>query len=125
MIGSIFFALLGGTLGSAVKNAVDMAERTVTQGEAPEGPVTISASLVGSAVAALLGTVFLGPRRAFWLSALFAAAGADRLDRAVLRTAGIDVDALVAKAQEAAKAAAARRGGGEEAAEAAEAAGDA
>ena len=117
MIGSIFFALLGGTFGSAVKNAVDMAERAATRSEAPEGPVTIGASLVGSAAAALLGTIFLGPRRAFWLSALFAAAGADRLDRAVLRTAGIDVDALVAKAQEAAKAAAARRGGGTEEAE--------
>jgi len=117
MIGSIFFALLGGTFGSAVKNAVDMAVRTVTRDEAPPESITISASLVGSGAAALLGTVLLGPRRAFWLSALFAAAGAEQLDRAVLRTVGVDVDALVAKAQQAAKAAAARRGGAAEAVE--------
>lgn len=113
MIGSIVFALLGGAFGSAVKNAVDMADRTVTRGQPPEGPVTISASLVGSAAAALLGTILLGPRRAFWLSALFAAAGADRLDRTVLRSAGIDVEALVAKAQQAAMSARSRGRGDE------------
>jgi hypothetical protein len=55
------------------------------------------AALIGGAVGSVLGL-----RMAFWVGAVLGAAGADRLDAMLLGRVGIDMDALVAKATEAA-----------------------
>ena len=47
-----------------------------------------------------------GPRTAFWLGAVMGAAGIDRFDAFALQQVGIDMDAMVAKANEAAQSAA-------------------
>jgi hypothetical protein len=116
---SIPAALLGSLLGSAARGAVAMAQAQLggTGGDrtSPDDPgaaapaATINVSL--SPVAGLLGGAIgslLGVRVAFWLGAVLGAAGTDRLDAMLLGRVGIDMDALVAKASEAATEAAAR-----------------
>jgi hypothetical protein len=115
---SIPAALLGSLLGSAARGGVAMAQAQVSAGagdttapdEAEAAAATTTnvgvspvAGLIGGAVGSLLGV-----RVAFWLGAVLGAAGMDRLDAMLLGRVGIDMDALVAKASEAATEAAAR-----------------
>jgi ribosomal protein L12E/L44/L45/RPP1/RPP2 len=70
-----------------------------------------------SPVAGLVGGVaggMIGAGTAFWIGAVLGAAGMDRLDAKLLGQVGVDMDALVAKAVEAAGRA---RAGGAAAAE--------
>jgi MFS family permease len=108
---SIPAALLGSLIGSAARGGVAMAQAQVSAGtsnsaapdEAGAAASTINVSvspmagLIGGAVGSLLGV-----RVAFWLGAVLGAAGMDRLDAMLLGRVGIDMDALVAKATEAA-----------------------
>jgi hypothetical protein len=107
---SIPAALLGSLLGSAVRGAVATAQERVTGGEAAAEPV-INVSI--SPVAGLVGGVaggMLGSGTAFWIGAVLGAAGMDRLDARLLGQVGVDMDAMVARAVEAADRA--RKGGG-------------
>ena len=65
------------------------------------GTLNISGSPIAGLVGGLVGAV-LGPKTAFWLGAVMGAAGMDRFDAILLKQVGIDMDALVAKANEAA-----------------------
>lgn len=107
---SIPAALLGSLIGSAARGGVAMAQAQVSAGTsdsaAPDEAVAATtinvsvspvAGLIGGAVGSLLGV-----RVAFWLGAVLGAAGMDRLDAMLLGRVGIDMDALVAKATEAA-----------------------
>jgi hypothetical protein len=119
---SIPAALLGSLLGSAARGGVAMAHaqlggRLTRPGDADPSDEPVAAlpenaiSINGSAVAALVGGAvgsLLGVRTAFWVGAVLGAAGVDRLDAMLLGRVGIDMDALVAKASEAATEAAAR-----------------
>jgi hypothetical protein len=114
---SIPAALLGSLVGSAARGGVAMAQAQVSAGAGatardevgadatPTINVSVSpvAGLIGGAVGSLLGV-----RVAFWLGAVLGAAGMDRLDAMLLGRVGIDMDALVAKATEAATDAASR-----------------
>ncbi|HET6379865.1 MAG TPA: hypothetical protein VFH63_02360 [candidate division Zixibacteria bacterium] len=97
---SILAGVAGSALGSAARVGIDAADRRLNGEPLPEN-VVINASPTAGAVAGVLG-IFLGVRRAFWVGAVLSAAGAERLDRRVLGRAGIDLDGLVARAQEAA-----------------------
>jgi hypothetical protein len=104
-LASVIAAMLGSSLGVAVRVGLESAEHQM-KGEPMDETIVIGGSL----------TAGLGVRRAFWLGAIFGAAGAKRFDAMVLGRVGIDADALVAKATEAAgraKAAAQARRGGE------------
>jgi hypothetical protein len=73
------------------------------------GPMPETLNISGSPIAGLVGGVVgtvMGTRTAFWLGAVLGAAGMDRFDAILLRRVGIDMDAFVAKANEAAQAAA-------------------
>jgi predicted MFS family arabinose efflux permease len=119
---SIPAALLGSLVGSAVRGGVGMAHAqlggrlTRPDDPAPSdepvaAPPENAISINGSAVAALVGGAvgsLLGVRTAFWVGAVLGAAGVDRLDAMLLGRVGIDMDALVAKASEAATEAASR-----------------
>jgi hypothetical protein len=109
---SIPAALLGSLLGSAVRGAVATAQDRVG-GEAAERVVNVSISPVAGLVGGVAGGM-LGAGTAFWIGAVLGAAGMDRLDAKLLGQVGVDMDALVAKAVEAAGRA---RAGGAAAAE--------
>jgi hypothetical protein len=105
LILSIFAGLLGSLFGSAARAGITVAQARV---DGKPGPDTLSIS--GSPVAGLVGGVVgavAGTRTAFWMGAVLGAAGTDRFDAFLLKRVGIDMDALVAKANEAAQSAAA------------------
>ena len=112
-IASVLAAMLGSSLGVAIRVGLETAERQM-KGEPMDETIVVGGSLTAGLAGGVVGS-FLGVRRAFWLGAVFGAAGAKRFDAMILGRFGIDTDALVAKATEAAgraKAAAqARRGG--------------
>jgi hypothetical protein len=113
---SIPAALLGSLLGSTARAGVAMAQAQLnaragdatTADETDAAPtINISLSPVAGLVGGVIGSL-LGVRVAFWLGAVLGAAGTDRLDARLLGKVGIDMDALVAKATEAATEAANR-----------------
>ena len=113
---SIPAALLGSLLGSAIRGAVATAQdRVAASGDeaAAEPVVNVSISPVAGLVGGVAGGM-LGAGTAFWIGAVLGAAGMDRLDAKLLGQVGVDMDALVARAVEAAERA---RKGGEAAAE--------
>jgi hypothetical protein len=95
-------ALLGSLVGSALRSGLKAAEaRLDADPEAPPPEMTMNVS--GSAIAALAGGLMgllFGTRTAFWGGVALGAAGIERFDVRVLRMAGVDVDALVARAME-------------------------
>lgn len=125
LIASIVAGLLGSLFGSAARAGTSMA-RAQLEGEPMPDSFNISGSPVAGLASGVVGTV-LGPRTAFWVGAVLGAAGMDRFDAFLLRKVGIDIDALVAKATEAAKSAQAAASDAADAAEqrAAQAADDA
>jgi hypothetical protein len=115
-IASVLAAMLGSTLGGAIRVGLESAEHQV-KGEPMDENIVVGGSLTAALAGGVIGS-FLGVRRAFWLGAVFGAAGAARFDAMILGRFGIDTDALMAKATEAAgraKAAAQARRGGEDA----------
>lgn len=108
---SIPAALLGSILGSAARGGVAMAQVQLAAKEtdldaAPTADaINISVSPVAGLIGGAVGSL-LGVRVAFWLGAVLGAAGMDRLDAMLLGRIGIDMDALVAKATQAASQAA-------------------
>jgi phage tail tape-measure protein len=113
---SIPAALLGSLVGSAARGGMLMAQAQLSpqatepedQGESVEAvpapaaaTINISVSPVAGLIGGAVGSV-LGLRMAFWVGAVLGAAGTDRLDAMLLGRVGIDMDALVAKATEAA-----------------------
>jgi hypothetical protein len=115
LIVSILAGLLGSLFGSAARAGTAMA-RAQLEGEAMPETLNISGSPVAGLASGVVGTV-LGPKTAFWFGAVLGAAGMDRFDAFLLRRVGIDIDALVAKATEAAKSAQAAASDAAEAAE--------
>jgi len=109
---SIFGAALGSLLGGAARAGTDAAERAM-RGDAPDH-VNVSGSLTAAVVGGFIGNILGGPRRAFWLGAVLGAAGANRFDTMILRRFGVDPDALVARATEAAERVRAARGNQDE-----------
>ncbi|HEY7846822.1 MAG TPA: hypothetical protein VIC83_01370 [Candidatus Limnocylindria bacterium] len=103
LILSILAGLLGSLFGSAARAGTAMARARLEGEEAPD-MLNINGSPVAGVVGGVVGSV-LGVRTAFWLGAVLGAAGMDRFDAYLLRRVGIDIDALVAKATEAARAA--------------------
>jgi hypothetical protein len=103
LILSILAGLLGSLFGSAARAGTSVA-RARLEGESPPEMLSISGSPVAGVLGGIVGSV-LGVRTAFWLGAVLGAAGMDRFDAFLLRRVGIDIDALVAKATEAAQAA--------------------
>jgi hypothetical protein len=99
---SIFSAALGSVLGGAVRAAADTAHATLNGDEAAIGSVNATASLTAGVLGGFVGSLIGGPRRAFWLGALLGAAGADRFDAMLLSRFGLDPNALVARATQAA-----------------------
>jgi hypothetical protein len=73
--------------------------------------INVSVSPVAGLVGGVIGAV-LGIRAAFWVGSVLGAAGMDRLDARLLAQVGIDLDAMMAKAMDAA--AKARQGASEE-----------
>jgi hypothetical protein len=100
LILSILAGLLGSVVGAAARVGIDAADRRLN-GEAQPENLVIVASPSAGLVAGVAGIV-IGVRRAFWLGAVLSAAGADRLDARVMGRFGLDPEALVAKAKEAA-----------------------
>ncbi|HKO32575.1 MAG TPA: hypothetical protein VJY85_02410 [Candidatus Limnocylindria bacterium] len=100
LILSILAGMLGSLFGSAARAGTAMA-RAQIEGE-PLPDVNISGSPVAGMAGGVVGVV-MGPKTAFWFGAVLGAAGMDRFDAVVLKRVGIDMDALVAKATEAAK----------------------
>jgi hypothetical protein len=99
---SIPAALLGSLLGSAVRGGVALAQARVTGSDAEDAAaINLNASPAAALVGGLAGSV-LGPGNAFWIGAVLGAAGMDRFDAKLLGMVGIDMDAMVAKAMEAA-----------------------
>jgi len=115
LILSILAGLLGSLFGSAARAGTAVA-RARLEGEPAPDIISISGSPVAGVIGGVVGSV-LGVRTAFWLGAVLGAAGMDRFDAFLLRRVGIDIDALVAKATEAAQMA---KSAAAEAAEAAE-----
>lgn len=97
---SIPMALLGSLVGSALRAGLKVAEDRLDAG--PDAPGTGDVNINGSALAALgggfMGLVF-GTRTAFWSGVALGAAGIDRFDFRLLRMAGVDVDAMIARAR--------------------------
>ena len=108
LILSILAGLLGSLFGSAARAGTAMA-RAQLEGEPMPEMLNISGSPVAGVAGGVVGAV-MGPKTAFWLGAVLGAAGMDRFDAFLLRKVGIDIDALVAKATEAAKSAQAMAG---------------
>jgi hypothetical protein len=115
LILSILAGLLGSLFGSAARTGTAMA-RAQLEGEPMPATVNISGSPVAGLASGVVGTV-LGPKTAFWFGAVLGAAGMDRFDAFLLRRVGIDIDAMVAKATEAARSAQAAASDAAEAAE--------
>ncbi len=113
---SIPAALLGSLVGSAARGGMLMAQAQLSAQatkaddqdesvDAVPAPAAATINISVSPVAALIGGAVgsvLGLRIAFWVGAVLGAAGTDRLDAVLLGRVGIDMDALVAKATEAA-----------------------
>jgi hypothetical protein len=98
---SIPVALLGSLLGSAARGGVAMAQaQLVGEGEA-SSTINVSVSPVAGLIGGLVGSL-LGLRAAFWVGSVLGAAGMDRLDAKLLAQVGVDMDAMVAKAVDAA-----------------------
>jgi hypothetical protein len=98
---SMPMALLGSLLGSALRAGLKVAEERLDAGpDAPAGDMNLNIN--GSVLAAfgggLMGLLF-GARTAFWTGVALGAAGTDRFDARLLRMAGVDVDAMVARAR--------------------------
>ena len=112
---SIPMALLGSLLGSALRSGLKILDTRLDAG--PEAAASVDMNVNGSALAALggglIGLLF-GTRTAFWSGVALGAAGIDRFDFRLLRMAGVDVDAMIARARSMAEQA---RGSGEGAAE--------
>jgi hypothetical protein len=108
LILSILAGLLGSLFGSAARAGAAMG-RAQLEGE-PMPDVNISGSPIAGLVGGVVGMV-AGPRTAFWLGAVVGAAGIDRFDAFLLRQVGIDMDAMVAKANQAAQSAAGEAAG--------------
>jgi hypothetical protein len=113
---SIPAALLGSVVGSAARGGLAMAQAqlgaTMPAAGGSPGPdeptaavpaatINVSISPVAGLVGGAAGSM-LGVSVAFWIGAVLGAAGTDRLDAMLLGRVGIDMDALVAKATEAA-----------------------
>lgn len=113
---SIPAALLGSLVGSAARGGMLMAQAQLsTQASEPDdqdesveavparaaAAINISVSPVAGLIGGAVGSV-LGLRMGFWVGAVLGAAGTDRLDAMLLGRVGIDMDALVARATEAA-----------------------
>jgi hypothetical protein len=113
---SIPAAVLGSLVGSAARGAMLMAQAQLaaqsTEPLEPQGSdqaipaaaadaINISVSPVAGLIGGAVGSL-LGMRVAFWVGAVLGAAGTDRLDAMLLGRVGIDMDALLAKATEAA-----------------------
>jgi hypothetical protein len=103
MLISILAALLGSLVGSAARGGVAMAQGRVSgESDAGEEPtINVGVSPVAGLIGGLVGSV-LGLRAAFWAGSVLGAAGMDRLDARLLAQVGIDMDAMVAKAVDAA-----------------------
>lgn len=97
LIGSFVAAIVGSVVGAAARMGVEMAAGA---GADDDGGLEVSGSIAAAAGGAILGTLLGGPRLAFWASAVLSAAGAERLDQRLLAVAGVDRDALVARAME-------------------------
>jgi hypothetical protein len=108
---SIPAALLGSLVGAAARGGVAMAQAQLSAKEpdavTPDTTINVSVSPVAALIGGVVGSL-LGVRVAFWLGAVLGAAGMDRLDAMLLGRMGVDMDALVAKATEAATDAAGR-----------------
>lgn len=104
LILSILAGLLGSVFGSAARTGAAMG-RAQLEGKPMPEVLNISGSPIAGLVGGVVGLA-MGPRTAFWLGAVMGAAGMDRFDAILLRQVGIDMDALVAKANEAAQSAA-------------------
>jgi outer membrane lipoprotein SlyB len=118
LILSILAGIAGSLAGGLARAGVDFVEQQVRRSGADQD-VNINASLVGAVASGVVAdTVGGGPGLAFWLGAVLGAAGADRLDSWLLKRIGVDRDALMAKARDAAmsKAAEIRGNGAEDAA---------
>jgi hypothetical protein len=102
---STLAALLGSLIGSAARGGVATAQAQL--GGAPRkksdaaAAINVSVSPVAGLVGGAIGSVF-GLRVAFWIGSVLGAAGMDRLDARLLAQVGIDLDAMVAKAVNAA-----------------------
>jgi hypothetical protein len=98
---SMPMALLGSLLGSALRAGLKVAEaRLDAEPGAPAAETTLNVN--GSVLAALGGGlmgILFGTRTAFWTGVALGAAGTDRFDARLLRMAGVDVDAMVARAR--------------------------
>jgi hypothetical protein len=104
LILSILAGLLGSLFGSAAKAGAAMG-RAQLEGEPMPKVMNLSGSPIAGIVGGVVGLI-AGPRTAFWLGAVMGAAGVDRFDAFLLKQVGIDMDAMVAKANEAAQSAA-------------------
>ena len=104
LILGILAGLLGSLFGSAAKAGAAMG-RAQLAGEPMPDVMNLSGSPIAGIVGGVVGLV-AGPRTAFWLGAVMGAAGVDRFDAFLLKQVGIDMDAMVAKANEAAQSAA-------------------
>jgi hypothetical protein len=108
LILSILAALGGSVAGAAVRAGINMADQQLRSqgkkaGKAPD-PLMINGSLVGGVAAGVLSdAVGGGVGMGFWLGAVLGAAGADRLDWWLLERVGIDREALIGKALQAAE----------------------
>jgi hypothetical protein len=113
LFASIPLALLGSLVGSALRSGLKAAEdRLDADPEAPTAEMAVNIN--GSFLAALAGGVtglLFGTNAAFWTGVALGAAGIDRFDMRLLRMAGIDVDAMIARARSMAEQAQARHGG--------------
>ena len=108
LILSILAGLLGSLFGSAARAGLAVG-RAQLEGEPAPDVLNISGSPIAGVVGGVVGAV-LGPRTAFWLGAVLGAAGIYRFDAILLKQVGVDLDAMVAKATEAAKSAQAAAG---------------
>ncbi|HET9540747.1 MAG TPA: hypothetical protein VFQ46_09125 [Candidatus Limnocylindria bacterium] len=104
LILSILAGLLGSLFGSAARAGAAMGRAQLEGAPMPDA-MNISGSPIAGGVGGVVGLV-AGPRTAFWLGAVMGAAGVDRFDAFLLKQVGIDMDAMVAKANEAAQSAA-------------------
>jgi hypothetical protein len=112
LILSILAGLLGSLFGSAARAGAAMGRAQLEGGPMP-ATVNISGSPIAGLVGGVVGAV-MGARTAFWLGAVMGAAGMDRFDAILLRRVGIDMDAFVARANEAAQSAAGEAAGAAE-----------
>ena len=108
---SIPAAVLGSLVGSAARGGVAMAQAQLgarePDADTPATTINVSVSPVAALIGGAVGSL-LGVRVAFWLGAVLGAAGMDRLDAMLLGRMGVDMDAMVARATEAASDAASR-----------------